>query len=202
MNKKAKQYLEKPRDISTMSRAMAYIIDRCIISLVTSVSLILIWYLTFHNWGDADTPIVLVSFPDHIRLLIDVLFIVFLMLYEWFIPFIKIGRKQSGQSFGKFLMKIKVVSVDEQPLGFWQLGIREVVVVLLLECSVRFFDLHVFLRDILQVSYAVNVPNWIELIGLVIVIASIVYCVFVDKKRHQMLHDIFAKTKVMPVESN
>lgn len=199
MKLRAQKYLSTPRDTSTVTRAMAFIIDRCIIALLTSVLLILIYFAIFGNMGDQNNPVILSELPKNIRIVTNLFFLFLVLSYKIFIPSIKIGKKVIGQSVGKYVMHIQVVTHTNSQVTIKDLFVRELFVILFVEFSARFYDIHVFIRELMFLCLNINLPMLIEYSGTIIVISSIIYCVFIDKQ-HRMIHDILAKTKIMPID--
>lgn len=110
--------------------------------------------------------------------------------------YVVIPWKQQGQTVGKHLMGIKIVTVDDQTVGLKTLCIRQILGVFVLEgylCIISEFLRQLLLLQGLSTIYMV-------LSFLAIGVSAISIFIGYKFDSHRFLHDYLAKTKVVNVE--
>lgn len=116
-------------------------------------------------------------------------FIIMLILH--FIYFIVISKLLNGQSLGKRLTKLRIISKDGNDVKVWQLLIREFLGIILLECYIS--PIGSYFRVLLamyigDIKYLITV--WYFVTGFSLLLISF-------SKNRRMIHDVISMTKVV-----
>jgi uncharacterized RDD family membrane protein YckC len=125
------------------------------------------------------------------EIIIALLFIVSISYSIYFITMHKIF----GQTVGKMLMKVKVLSFDESPIKFWQTVVRDLPQILLVTAS------FIFENPLVNATAETNSES-LDILKSPIVILSMMWgiadiiCFFTSEK-HRALHDFIAGTVVV-----
>lgn len=184
-----------PQPASKSSRFFAFLIDSCFLSIVNSLSMIFFWYLCYHNFGSATTAITLLGLSSSFRIVFDFYVLILLLIYYIIVPYYKIGDKQKGQTFSKYLLHLQIVSNDHDEVNMLQYLKRVLLGMALLEGSTRFYPFQVYLCDLYRCFTQQPIPAIIEQVCLGIMILSILMYFWKGK----LFHDLISHTKVVNV---
>lgn len=169
--------------INNFSRLIAYFIDWYIATMVAGIPIVLINSFVKHT---TDVSQDLSTLPTNMAILAGILGIVFYIGYfvvlELFV--------YKGQTFGKRIMKIKVVKQDGSNVDFWTIIKREVIGVMLIEGYIA--NSSSYLRQIVSIATGVNVMDMaVYLFGIISAISILMGMVSTSRK---MIHDYIAGT--------
>lgn len=128
------------------------------------------------------------QFPIPLSLIIGVICVIVGFIYYVIVP----NSIWEGQTLGKKLTKLKIVSTDGAKVTFKQMFMRQFVGIILIEGS--FYNVSNFIHQILTIVSGINFSKYLGSVGLLITAASLLYSVFNEK--NQTFHDVLSKTKV------
>lgn len=167
----------------TIKRLLSYLIDWYIYSFI------LISFNTLYSniMGIEVTYFMTLEKYDLKTALIVFIF----MLSIHFIYFVIISKLFNGQSIGKRLTKLRIVSKDGKNVKIWQLIIREFLGIILLECYIS--PIGSYLRVLLAMN--INEIKYVTTAWYFITGFSILL-VYVSKNK-RMIHDVISMTKVV-----
>lgn len=182
---------EEESDVSVGKRIVAYIIDWYIGGVFSSIPIFVIYQFTMKQEVVLATSLFIL--PKPMNSLAGVLALLFAFVYYVMIP----AYIWKGQTLGKKIFKIKIVNDDYTDVSLKKLILRQVVFMFLIEG--RFIMPSTTLHEMISIIFNYNI---------VFICSYICYCitffsalVAVRLKSHKAFHDIFAKTKVMQVNS-
>lgn len=178
--------------VAPIKRLVAYGIDWYLSALCMSLAVVVI---TSINQHDLIVENILSNLPNELALLALILGMLLTILY-FLIPELLMKEKHQGQTFGKMVMKIKVVSYDDSPATLKALFIRYFIGLIVIEQTLNSASFS--LRTFVSMISSNEVSQCIYYIGLSITFLSLVL-MFI-RPEGKMLHDIIAKTKVVEVE--
>ena len=183
---------EKRRKGGRFNRVGAYIIDHFIQGAVSSIVVTLVWMVFFFTKQVPQTDAVNVyalplffQFPTILLLIFSGFF------YQVLLPFFFLD----GQTFGKRLIGLKVVKVDESKAGFTNYVLRY------LAMMVEGFPNFSFIGQINVLAYTYLTGNaqapWVNQVFGGIFALSVLWALI--QKERRSLHDYVGGTKVIPV---
>lgn len=175
-----------------IKRLVAYGIDWYLSALCMSLAVVVI---TSIDRKDLIIENILSNLSNSLALLALVLGMLLTILY-FLIPELLMKEKHQGQTFGKMIMKIKVVSADGSPAALKALFIRYFICLILIEQTLNSASFS--LRTFIGMIGSNEAAQCIYYIGLAITFLSLV--LMFTRPDGKMLHDVIAKTKVVEVE--
>lgn len=174
--------LQNHRRVSLLRRGVAYFIDSYIIMLLCNAPI-----LYFRSLHSSTVDISLKDFSMYESFIFVCIAISLSFLYLVVIP------KKTGQTLGKKVVKIKIISLLGNELSCKQLFIRGIVGMIFIEGVL--FTSSLLLQEFIARLFHVN--SQLFDIYFVIVGFSILYS-FLNKDQ-KMLHDYLAQTKIVKV---
>lgn len=183
---------EEKNELSHIRRFIAYGIDWYLGSVVASLPIIII-YMSLHS--DATyIPQNLGIFSSPYNIIAGSLSFLVAVFYYVFVPCFVF----KGQTFGKKLLKIKIVNDNYLEASNKQIIIRQLVMILLVEGSI--YGASNMLHQLINVTTGFNFSSLYAYIGLAISAISAIMVIVLKSKR--ALHDVACHTKVVYLESN
>ncbi len=183
-----------PNDAAPATRFYAYLIDWVVGGILCALPAVLMYGgLTKRN--DVFTDLYVfpaLGFDRAWSYLAGGLCIAAAIIYFVYIPW----KKNPGQTFGKKIMKIKVVNNDGSTASFRSLFIREFVGMMIVESGA--IVVGAYFRQIATLLLSYDVDYWWQLIGNFLLIVSGIL-VF-STASHRALHDYLAGTKVIQAQ--
>lgn len=169
--------------INNFSRIVAYFIDWYIASMIAGIPIVLITSFVKHT---TDISQDLSKLPKNIALLAGTLAIIFYIGYyvvlELFV--------YKGQTFGKRIMKLKVVKEDGSDIDFWTIIKREAIGAMLIEGYIA--NSSSYLRQIISIGTGIDIMDIaVYLFGI---ISAVSILMGMASTRRRMLHDHIAGT--------
>ncbi len=182
---------DKPNNVGFLRRFISYMIDWYIGGMLTSLPIILTYTsMNSSNIGNIEQNINIFEYP--LNIIIGLASFMVAALYYVYVPmFIN-----NGQTLGKKIMKLRIVSNDYNEASKKQLFIRQFVIILLLEGSL--YTSSNMLHQVLNEVTGANVVSIYNIIGIAITAFSALLVVIFKSRR--ALHDIITSTRV--VEEN
>lgn len=184
MNKKKIKEVIMPQ-ANIGKRFVSYLIDWYIGSLVCFIPMSVMMMMSTKSEEMTQT---LFSFSGSDMYIAFGFTLVALCFYYIFVP-VKIWK---GQSFGKRMMKIKVVKLDGSEVDFKTMFIRQFLGAILIEGAL--FSVSRVVREFLVIITGIQQIDMIYFVSIAISIASGLLLAFSKKKN--AIHDLLAKTKV------
>ncbi|MCD7839810.1 MAG: RDD family protein [Erysipelotrichaceae bacterium] len=183
---------EPKNDAGYIRRILAYAIDWYLGSVISSIPLILL-YMSLHD--DATyIPQLLSIFESPYDIIAGVLSFSTAILYYVGIPIFV----WPGQTLGKKLLGLKIVSDDYEVASAKQIIIRELLMILIVEGSI--YSNSNMLHQLITVITGYNFSSFYSYVGVVISLFSAILVIILKSKKS--LHDIVAKTIVINIHSN
>lgn len=179
--------LDKPNDVGFLRRSVAYIIDWYIGVVLASLPLIIIYMINNDNVTIIPQNIEIFKYP--LNIIVGLLSFMVAVFYYVLVPM----YIYEGQTLGKKIASLKIMSNDNLKASRRQVFIRQFVVILLLEGSL--FTASDMLHQLLNAFTGVNLTKVYSSIGLFITVISIALVILLKSRR--ALHDIIADTKVV-----
>lgn len=182
---------QTPNDVSTQARLYAYLIDWIAGGVICAFPAVLL-YGIITGRGDVFTN--LYTFPalgysNLWSYVGGVLCILTAIIYFIYIPY----KKNPGQTLGKKIMKIKVVSTDGSDVSLKTLWIREFLGLMILESGA--IVVGGYFRQMATLALSFDVDYWWQMTGSILLIIS--GLLTVSTMSHRALHDYLANTKVV-----
>ncbi len=172
--------------VNNFSRVIAYLIDWWIASMVASIPIVLIGSSVLHT---TNVRMVLSDLPFQWALIAGILAIVFYVGY-YFVMELCVYK---GQTFGKRIMKLKVVQDDGTDVDFMSIFKREVIGVMIVEGYIA--NSSSFLRQVIQLFTDVNIMDMaVYVFGIISAVAVLMGMASSSRK---MIHDHIAKTRII-----
>lgn len=181
-----------PNDIGWIRRVLSYAFDWYVGGIVASVPIILIYMMLHHDATYIPQNLAIFNAPYNI-MAGSLSFIVAVGYYVLVPMFIS-----KGQTLGKKLFHLKVISNNYDEVTNKQLFIRQFIMILLVEGSV--FTSSNMLHQLLKVLTSLNIPKYYAYFGILITLISVLLMVILKSRRP--LHDLIADTREIYLESN
>lgn len=184
--------LDKPNKIGFLRRFISYMIDWYIGGILTSLPLILTYtVMNSGNIGIVKQNINIFEYP--LNIIVGLLSFMAAIFYYVYVPmFIS-----NGQTLGKKIMKLRIVSNDYTQVSKRQIFIRQFVIILLLEGSL--YTSSNMLHQVLNEITGANIVNIYNTIGIAITVVSVLLVIMLKSRR--ALHDVITNTRVITEES-
>ena len=183
---------DKPNNIGFLRRFISYMMDWYIGGMLTSLPIILTYTaMNSSNIGTIEQNINIFEYP--LNIIIGLASFMVAALYYVYVPmFIN-----NGQTLGKKIMKLRIVSNDYSEASKKQIFIRQFVIILLLEGSL--YTSSNMLHQVLNEVTGANIVSIYNTIGIAITALSALLVVIFKSRR--ALHDIITSTKVVAENS-
>lgn len=183
---------DKPNNVGFFRRFISYMIDWYIGGILTSLPIILTYTaINNGNIGIIEQNINIFEYP--LNIIIGLASFMVAALYYVYVPmFIN-----NGQTLGKKIMKLRIVSNDYTQASKKQLFIRQFVIILLLEGSL--YTSSNMLHQVINEVTGANIVSIYNTIGIVITVFSALLVIMFKSRR--ALHDIIINTRVVTENS-
>ncbi len=188
---KKTQISVREESASLVKRFVAYLIDWTLGLFITAFPLVIVIGIVT---GSAEVSDSLKAIPYPLNLVMGGVSLLFAFIYYVWVPW-KVWR---GQTPGKRMMDIVIMTEKRKPVSFKSLLLRQVVGIFLVEgfliTASRYF------REIIMIltkSLFLNNTLYYGAVGITII--SVLTLVFTWK--NQAIHDLLGKTRVYPVQS-
>ena len=183
--------LDKPNDVGFLRRSVAYIIDWYIGGVLASLPLIIIYMINNDNVTIIPQNIEIFKYP--LNIIVGLLSFMVAVFYYVLVPM----YIYEGQTLGKKIASLKIMSNDNLKASRRQVFIRQFVVILLLEGSL--FTSSNMLHQVLNVFSGVKITTIYSRIGLFITAISIILVILLKSRR--AIHDVISGTRVIKYKS-
>lgn len=183
--------LDKPNDVGFLRRSVAYIIDWYIGVVLASLPLIIIYMINNDNVTIIPQNIEIFKYP--LNIIVGLLSFMVAVFYYVLVPM----YIYEGQTLGKKIASLKIMSNDNLKASRRQVFIRQFVVILLLEGSL--FTSSNMLHQVLNVFSGVKITTIYSRIGLFITAISIILVILLKSRR--AIHDVISGTRVIKYKS-
>lgn len=176
----------KKVNVNNFSRIVAYIIDWYVATMVSSIPIVIITSIVNHTTVITQE---LNKLPLIWGVITGILAIIFYLGY-YFVLELKVYK---GQTFGKRIMKLKVVKDDGNDVDFKSILLREGLGVMIIEGYLA--NSSSYLRQIIQLFTDVNIMDIsVYLFGI---ISAISILMGIASPSRKMIHDHIAKTHII-----
>lgn len=176
----------KKVNVNNFSRIVAYIIDWYVATMVSSIPIVIITSIVNHTTVITQE---LNKLPLVWGVITGILAIIFYLGY-YFVLELKVYK---GQTFGKRIMKLKVVKDDGNDVDFKSILLREGLGVMIIEGYLA--NSSSYLRQIIQLFTDVNIMDIsVYLFGI---ISAISILMGIASPNRKMIHDHIAKTHII-----
>ena len=183
--------LDKPNDVGFLRRSVAYIIDWYIGGVLASLPLIIIYMINNDNVTIIPQNIEIFKYP--LNIIVGLLSFMVAVFYYVLVPM----YIYEGQTLGKKIASLKIMSNDNLKASRRQVFIRQFVVILLLEGSL--FTSSNMLHQVLNVFSGVKITTIYSRIALFITAISIILVILLKSRR--AIHDVISGTRVIKYKS-
>ena len=174
-----------------LRRSVAYIIDWYIGGVLASLPLIIIYMINNDNVTIIPQNIEIFKYP--LNIIVGLLSFMVAVFYYVLVPM----YIYEGQTLGKKIASLKIMSNDNLKASRRQVFIRQFVVILLLEGSL--FTSSNMLHQVLNVFSGVKITTIYSRIGLFITAISIILVILLKSRR--AIHDVISGTRVIKYKS-
>ena len=123
----------------------------------------------------------------------SIAFVIGVVLSVYYLVYTPIN---TGQTFGKRLLSIKVVKMDGNDLDIKTMIIREIIGVILIEGVM--FTVSTYFHEIVAMLMHIPYSNYIAYAFTAVLVVSIIMAIIKPEKR--MIHDYLAGTKVIALK--
>lgn len=166
-----------------LARIIAYLIDWYIATMIAGIPIVLIATSIFHETSISQD---LSRLPVHWAVIAGVLAILFYLGY-----YVVLERfVYKGQTFGKRIMKVKVIKMDGSDLDVWTILKREAIGVMLIEGYLA--NSSSYLRQIISIASGVDINDIaVYLFGIISAVSLLMGAASMSGR---MLHDHLAST--------
>lgn len=167
-------------------RLFAYILDWYIGALVTMLPISLV---SQRLYGTMKMPIQ--KFPTQLMIISSILSLFCAFIYYVLVPY----KLYSGQTIGKHLCKVKIISTRHERLYFKDIFIRQFICLFFIEGYL--ISASSLIRQLIVIATKITYMNKIIYVFIGITIFSALLTLFT--KEHLALHDYFSHTKVIEI---
>ena len=176
----------KKSSVNSFYRGVAYLIDWYVATMFAGIPIVLIGSIVNHTTSVSQD---LSKIPAPYNILVALLAIVFYLGYFVILEL----YVYKGQTFGKRIMKLKVVKDDGNDVDFKSILLREGLGVMIIEGYLA--NSSSYLRQIIQLFTDVNIMDIsVYLFGI---ISAISILMGVASPSRKMIHDHIAKTHII-----
>lgn len=191
-----KKYHERSSDVQNagwIRRFLAYFIDWYIGFVFTILPIAMMYGMLYGSKDMISSVIVFAKKDASMAMLAGGLAMLFAFFYYVIVPW----KLWEGQTVGKRLMKIKIVSNDGEKANLWQLFLRHMIGMLLVEGGI--IGATTVLREMIAVG--LHTSDWILYARYAAYLISFASGMLVTSTRaKRAIHDYIAKTKVEAVQ--
>lgn len=184
MIKKAQMLLLDQKRVSFIRRLFAYMIDSYIVTLLCYAPML--YVLSLEPKG-INTSIFIDKFSNQEIVLFFIISMVVSIVYLVILP------KKTGQTLGKKILRIRIVSTNQEELTYKQLFFRQIIGMVLIEGIL--FKSSVFLQELMIRLLNLN-PQVFQIYFMITGISIV--CGIVNMKQ-TMFHDMLSKTRVVKI---
>lgn len=173
-------------NVNNFSRVFAYLIDWYIATMISSIPIVFITSAVNHT---TNITMDLSKLPKEWGIVAAILAIIFYLGY-YFVLELKVYK---GQTFGKRIMKLKVVQDDGSDVDFKSIFMREAVGVMLIEGYIG--NSSSYVRQLAQMFVNFNIMDMaVYIFGIISVISVLLGAASASRK---MIHDRVAHTHLI-----
>ena len=173
-------------NVNNFSRVFAYLIDWYIATMISSIPIVFITSAVNHT---TNITMDLSKLPKEWGIVAAILAILFYLGY-YFVLELKVYK---GQTFGKRIMKLKVVKDDGSDVDFKSIFMREAVGVMLIEGYIG--NSSSYVRQLAQMFVNFNIMDMaVYIFGIISVISVLLGAASASRK---MIHDRVAHTHLI-----
>lgn len=173
-------------NVNNFSRIFAYLIDWYIATMISSIPIVFITSAVNHT---TNITMDLSKLPKEWGIVAAILAIIFYLGY-YFVLELKVYK---GQTFGKRIMKLKVVQDDGSDVDFKSIFMREAVGVMLIEGYIG--NSSSYVRQLAQMFVNFNIMDMaVYIFGIISVISVLLGAASASRK---MIHDRVAHTHLI-----
>lgn len=179
-------------DVGYSKRFTAYLIDWFLGALVMMFPMCLIWMFYTHdmeNMAPLDIWMIRDTLSIQMAILAGCISVIFSILYYVFVPY----KVYPGQTIGKRVMGLKIVTKEDQDVTLRTLIIRQVLGFMIVEGT--FYNVTTLMRNLLSMIIGLNLTGILMYQELIVSVISVAVCMFSNS--HRMIHDRLANTKVV-----
>lgn len=174
----------KVAQVNNFARIIAYLIDWYIATMIAGIPIVIISTMYHHETSISQD---LSKLPVNLAVLSGILAIIFYLGYyvvlELFV--------YKGQTFGKRIMKLKVVKDNGEDVDFWTILKREGIGIMIIEGYIA--NSSSYLRQVISILTGINIMDFaVYLFGI---ISAISIFMGLASSSRKMLHDHIAGTK-------
>lgn len=181
---------EEKSDVSIGRRIGAFLIDWYIGGVFSCIPIGIMYQLCVKNELVLSTSLFIL--PPEVRLLTGILVLILAFVYYIVVP----TYIWKGQTLGKKILKIKIVKDDYSELNLKTVLVRQMWMFLI---EGRFIMPSTILHEMISVLLNYNIVFICSSICYMVTLCSVIFAF--KLKSGKALHDIFAHTKVMQVNS-
>lgn len=183
-------------DVSPAKRVCAYLIDWFLSSLAALFPICMLWSALTHQ-TETMTQATVFALRDQAGMMPAVLAaiagLILSLTYMVIIPW----KVTPGQTPGKRMMNLQMVSKDGSPLGLKKLLIRQIFGGLLLEGML--YTGSSLLQDTISLTTGLNLTGILTYASLLLTVISLIMAMAAPSRR--MLHDYLAGSRIVEVNS-
>jgi uncharacterized RDD family membrane protein YckC len=185
---------EKRRKGGRFNRMGAYIIDHFIQVVVENILILVVWMIVyFMGLVPGGTDINIAVLPQAIQIPTILAIIGIAVFYQIFFPL----YIHEGQTYGKRLIGLKIVKLDDTKAGLLNYVLRFLGMILEGFPFVSFTGAVMYLLYFQYLGESLSITIG-QSMGFIFA-ASVIYALF--QKERRSFHDLLAGTKVIPVDS-
>ena len=178
----------KKVNVNNFSRIVAYIIDWYVATMVSSIPIVIITSIVNHTTVITQE---LNKLPLMWGVITGILAIIFYLGY-YFVLELKVYK---GQTFGKRIMKLKVVKNDESDVDFKTILMREGLGIMIVEGYIA--NSSSYLRQLIQIVTGIPIMDMaVYVFGIISAVSILMDMASPSRK---MLHDRIANTHIISV---
>ena len=178
----------KKVNVNNFSRIVAYIIDWYVATMVSSIPIVIITSIVNHTTVITQE---LNKLPLMWGVITGILAIIFYLGY-YFVLELKVYK---GQTFGKRIMKLKVVKNDESDVDFKTILMREGLGIMIVEGYIA--NSSSYLRQLIQIVTGIPIMDMaVYVFGIISAVSILMGMASPSRK---MLHDRIANTHIISV---
>lgn len=190
-----KWFDQTPTNVNINKRFLAYLIDMFIGGLFTNFPIVMIWLYSTKDVETVNRVNILMIY-DKISFESAMTATLLAMATSIFYYLVVPAYIKKGQTFGKRILKFKIVKVDGRDVGINNLILRQILGIIMVEGM--FYGISSVLRWGISIFIGINLTGILMYFGIAMSFISLIMLLFSDSKR--MLHDYIGNTKLELVE--